>query len=239
MCGLCREPLSLTLADASGAIEWNKPKFVAASAARRRGVKIDEGHIALAFYHGEEVARPFRLRLSATPAPEGWIVFGSLGLSLAHDPRNGFTLSVEGASLLHLLVGKGGGRTVPASWATLAWHDGNCLCAAHGDWRGVVAEYRLWVSLFHYLAPCNVPRPSVEAHLGMIRGWYPREVLRELVTCVGETRVLELLAIVASCDYAGAPDLMLFTVGAVEMTEVKSSSDSLRPEQAQGVALRV
>ena len=45
--------------------------------------------------------------------------------------------------------------------------------------------------------------------------------------------MLELLAIVAACDYAGAPDLVLFTAGAVEMTEVKSSSDSLRPEQAR------
>ena len=219
--------------DASGAIEWNKPRFAPSSNAHHRGVPIGVDHPIFSVYHGDTVARPFRSKLTAPPpAADGWIISGSVGLNLAFDPRNGFTLSVEAASLMALLKDKKVGTVAVALARTSSWHDGSCFVAAFGGWRGAIAEYRFWSALFYHLTPGEeFQRPNIEAHLPLVRGWYSPELLDDFVRCVGDSLVRKLLATVAENQYSGAPDLVLWSDGEIELVEIKSSTDRLKPEQ--------
>ena len=68
-----------------------------------------------------------------------------------------------------------------------------------------------------------------------MRGWYPPEVLADMVTTVGEAKVLELLAIVAAQKYRGSPDLFLWSSITIEFAEIKSSTDVLSTEQHETI----
>ena len=216
--------------DATESLLWNKHGFQPINKARRRGVKIDEGHVVFAVYHGATVARAFRCRVRKQDASEGWVIFGGIGLNLSSHGAGVFTLGVEAACLIELLSTRGSKGEV---LAVPFWTEAHALCVCHMGWRGAFAEYRLWVALYWWLTPEAIEAPVVEATLPMIRGWFSEAVLRDLVTCVGAPKIMELLAVVADHQYAGAPDLCLWCAdGAIEFHEVKSSQDALRPEQS-------
>ena len=225
--------------DASGAVLWNKPRFVAASSGHHRGVEIGADHPIFSFYSGDTVARPFRLKLTAPcPSAGGWTFVGSIGLHLAHDQRNGFTISVEAATLLQLLGAKEGGAEAMEALAP-TWHDGMCFCAAFRGWRGAISEYRFWSALFHHILPQDVPTPKIEAHLPIVRGWYTAALLEDFVRCIGSARAAALLAMVAANEYDGAPDLVLWNgKGELEFIEVRHVTQCARVCAGRGARLR-
>ena len=96
----------------------------------------------------------------------------------------------------------------------------------HG-WRGCFAEYRLWVALHHRLQrPC---RHSATKPLA--RSWYCTALLDEVATTLG-SRLDPILDLMQSLKFSGAPDLFLWhPSGPCLFVEVKSSTDTLRPEQ--------
>lgn len=254
--------LPLRDVDTQGSLPFDA-KDATEKAARERGVPIwtfgsgfsvQSGQAlrsVFAFFWGHECGRPFVRRMEQCGIhprePDGWLLRGPLMLRLAHTHSLGFTVSVEAASVLHLLSTQP--FVLPESdWYEPSWHfqsrQGMLFVAWRAGWRGAVAEYRFWLAMWWYMLgtvedsqayrqSIPMPGPDFQATLPAIRGWYDESLLEDFYLCVGHDATLQLLAAVARGRYKGSPDLVLWSPGRVEFAEIKSGKDLVKPEQSR------
>lgn len=254
------ETLPFNDVEVSGSILFDQRRGAGERQGTKRGVRVPSSSPVFSKFHGLECSASFRSMLEregvskAEKAEEqGWVVGGPSMLMLAYDPHLKFTVSVEAASLLHLvrvratsLLRKRPKKTrdrdlIPGF--EVESRDGMCFFAQLGPVRGAVAEFRFWQALWlHFVVPDKlefmnsgnsfyIPRASFEGTLSTVRGWYDEKLLSDFVDCAGEELVEKMLRVVALNGYSGSPDLVLWSEGYVEFAEIKSSKDALKPDQ--------
>jgi hypothetical protein len=158
-------------------------------------------------------------------------MWGAVGLGLSVD-GNACYVGVECACLFRQLQDLRKEQFKGNDWIPThvhRWHQGEAMVMAiRNGWRGCFSEYRLWVALYHHTA---MDACSHSATKPLVRSWYCDALLEEVGAVLG-SRLVPILELMQSAKFVGAPDLFFWhPSGACRFSEVKSSTDLLRPEQ--------
>ena len=176
-------------------------------------------------------------------------LFGDSGLLLSMSSSGALGVSVEAATILYLtstsdLWKTKGSNKDESILQSLHGVDGTYFCVFRNGIRGVVAENRFWEAIYYHLKdlkdlkilqvkePPRYKDPQRPTLLKHVRSWYPKALVQDFIHLVEEETVLNILRVIASKGFEGAPDVVCWsTSGEVKLVEVKSSKDKLSDKQ--------